>query len=121
MRVRYTNDVPITKASSQEGKCSLAVSQCYRLKLVLYWPNARFKREADGLALDTNPLGKMLEQGFLEVAPAEPPPVPFPYGAPVLRGMGETVAVLNITTGLEDVSTAFAPPTPVSDGPAVCL
>jgi len=55
-----------------------------------------------GLAcLETNPLGKTLEQGFLPLAAAVPLPygaVPLPYGAPVLTGTGTTDAVLTTTT-----------------------
>lgn len=53
-----------------------------------------------------NPLGKTLEHFFL----VEVDSVPFPYGAPVDTGMGTTVAVLTMTTGVLDETAPSTPP-----------
>lgn len=53
-----------------------------------------------------NPLGKTLEHFFL----VEVDTVPFPYGAPVDTGMGTTVAVLMMTTGVLDDTAPSTPP-----------
>jgi hypothetical protein len=62
------------------------------------------------LALETNPLGKTLAQGFLVLAVS----VPLLYGA----GVGMTVAVLRMITGELALPACFTTPAVVAAPPA---